>query len=87
MRQIGRVEEGMILAHRSLSRSEDETEIRAGEGAGGKDCEGHPPDDAAETGNIAALSLSRGLSLVVRLDLEPRVNSVAKGSGFLRSPE
>ena len=32
-------------------------------------------------GNLAALSLSRGLSLVVRLDSEPRVNSVAKGSG------
>src|SRR6202030_1340276 len=37
-----------FLAHRSHSRSEDETEIRAGEGAGGKDCEGHPPHDAAE---------------------------------------
>ena len=32
-------------------------------------------------GNLAALSLSRGLSLVVRLNSEPRVNSVAKGSG------
>ena len=32
-------------------------------------------------GNLAALSLSRGISLVVRLDSEPRVNSVAKGSG------
>jgi hypothetical protein len=32
-------------------------------------------------GNIAALSLSRGLSFVVRLDSEPRVNSVAIGSG------
>src|SRR6202023_3343653 len=31
-------------------------------------------------GNLAALSLSRGISLVVRLDSEPRVNSVAKGS-------
>src|SRR5580704_19559847 len=32
-------------------------------------------------GNIAALSLSQGISLVVHLDSEPRVNSVAKGSG------
>jgi hypothetical protein len=32
-------------------------------------------------GNLVALSLSRGISLVVRLDSEPRVNSVAKGSG------
>ena len=32
-------------------------------------------------GNLAALSLSRGISLVVRLDSEPRVNSAAKGSG------
>ena len=32
-------------------------------------------------GNIAALSLSQGISVVVRLDSEPRVNSVAKGSG------
>jgi hypothetical protein len=32
-------------------------------------------------GNLAALSLSRGISLVARLDSEPRVNSVAKGSG------
>ena len=32
-------------------------------------------------GNLAALSLSQGISLVVRLDSEPRVNSVAKGSG------
>jgi hypothetical protein len=32
-------------------------------------------------GNLAALSLSRSISLVVRLDSEPRVNSVAKGSG------
>jgi hypothetical protein len=30
--------------------------------------------------NLAALSLSQGISLVVRLDSEPRVNSVAKGS-------
>ena len=29
MRQIGWVEEGRFLAHRSPSRSEDETEIRA----------------------------------------------------------
>ena len=32
-------------------------------------------------GNLVALSLSQGVSLVVRLDSEPRVNSVAKGSG------
>src|ERR1700722_4602600 len=32
-------------------------------------------------GNLAALSLNQGISLVVRLDSEPRVNSVAKGSG------
>ena len=32
-------------------------------------------------GNLAALSLSQCISLVVRLDSEPRVNSVAKGSG------
>jgi hypothetical protein len=32
-------------------------------------------------GNLAALSLSQGISLVVSLDSEPRVNSVAKGSG------
>ena len=32
-------------------------------------------------GNLATLSLSRGISLVVRLNSEPRVNSVAKGSG------
>jgi hypothetical protein len=32
-------------------------------------------------GNLAVLSLSQGISLVVRLDSEPRVNSVAKGSG------
>src|SRR6202030_3362385 len=32
-------------------------------------------------GDVAALSLSRGISLVVRLDSDPRVNSVAKGSG------
>ena len=32
-------------------------------------------------GNLAALSLSRGISLVVSLDSDPRVNSVAKGSG------
>ena len=32
-------------------------------------------------GNLAALSLSQGISLVVRLNSEPRVNSVAKGSG------
>jgi hypothetical protein len=31
-------------------------------------------------GNLAVLSLSQGVSLVVRLDSEPRVNSVAKGS-------
>ena len=32
-------------------------------------------------GNLVALSLSQGISIVVRLDSEPRVNSVAKGSG------
>jgi hypothetical protein len=32
-------------------------------------------------GNLVALSLSQGISLVVRLDSEPQVNSVAKGSG------
>ena len=30
------MKKGGFLAHRSLSRSEDETEIRAGEGSGGK---------------------------------------------------
>ena len=33
--QIGGLRKGGFLAHRSLARSEDETEIRAGEGAGG----------------------------------------------------
>src|SRR4030081_1802045 len=32
-------------------------------------------------GPLAARSLSQGISLVVHLDSEPRVNSVAKGSG------
>jgi hypothetical protein len=32
-------------------------------------------------GSLVALSLSQGISLVVRLDSEPQVNSVAKGSG------
>ena len=32
-------------------------------------------------GNLVTLSLSQGISVVVRLDSEPRVNSVAKGSG------
>ena len=32
-------------------------------------------------GDLLALSLSQGISIVVRLDSEPRVNSVAKGSG------
>jgi len=32
-------------------------------------------------GNLLALSLSQGISIVVRLDSEPRVNSVTKGSG------
>ena len=32
-------------------------------------------------GNRVSVSLSKGISLVVRLDSEPRVNSVAKGSG------
>ena len=31
-------------------------------------------------GKLVTLSLSQGISLVVRLDSEPRVNSVAKGS-------
>lgn len=31
--------------------------------------------------NLVTVSLSRGISLVARLDSEPRVNSVAKGSG------
>jgi hypothetical protein len=32
-------------------------------------------------GNLVTVSLSRGISLVARLDSELRVNSVAKGSG------
>ena len=32
-------------------------------------------------GNLVTLSLSQGISVVARLDSEPRVNSVAKGSG------
>ena len=32
-------------------------------------------------GNLLALSLSQGISIVVRLDAEPRVNSITKGSG------
>ena len=32
-------------------------------------------------GNLVTLSLSQGISLVVRLDSEPRVNSITKGSG------
>jgi hypothetical protein len=32
-------------------------------------------------GNLVTLSLSQGISVVVRLDSEPHVNSVAKGSG------
>jgi transposase len=36
------LKKGGFLAHRSLSRSEDETEIRAGEGTGGKSRERHP---------------------------------------------
>jgi hypothetical protein len=32
-------------------------------------------------GNLVAISLSQGISIVVRLDSEPRVNSVTKGSG------
>jgi len=32
-------------------------------------------------GNLVVLSLSQGISLVVRLDSEPRVNSVVTGSG------
>jgi hypothetical protein len=41
------LKKGGFLVHRSLSRSEDETEIRAGEGIGRKGREGHPPRDAA----------------------------------------
>jgi hypothetical protein len=44
MGQIWRLKKGGFLAHRSLS-SEDETEIRAGEGTGGKGYEGHPAGD------------------------------------------
>jgi Transposase len=36
---------GGFLAHRSVSRSEDETEIRAGEGANGKGRKRHPAGD------------------------------------------
>jgi hypothetical protein len=36
---------GGFLAHRSVSRSEDETEIRAGEGASGKGRKRHPAGD------------------------------------------
>ena len=32
-------------------------------------------------GNLLALSLSQGISIVVRLNSEPRVNSITKGSG------
>src|SRR5580700_1168593 len=39
------MKKGGFLAHRSLSRSEDETEIRAGEGTGGKGRERHPAGD------------------------------------------
>jgi transposase-like protein len=38
---------GGFLAHRSLSRSEDETEIRAGERTGDTSREEYPPCDAA----------------------------------------
>ena len=41
------MKKGGFLAHRSLARSEDETEIRAGEGIGRKGREGHSPRDAA----------------------------------------
>jgi transposase len=39
---------GGFLAHRSVSRSEDETEIRAGEGASGKGRKRHPAGSAEE---------------------------------------
>jgi transposase len=42
------LKKGGFLAHRGLSRSEDETKIRAGEGTGGKGCVGNSPHDAAE---------------------------------------
>jgi len=44
---LGGLRKGGFLAHRSLSRSEDETEIRAGEAAGGRRDQRHPPRDAA----------------------------------------
>jgi hypothetical protein len=47
VRQIGRLRKGGFLAHRSLSRSEDETEIRTGERTGDASLEEHPPRDAA----------------------------------------
>jgi transposase-like protein len=39
------LKKGGFLAHRSLSRSEDETEIRAGEGTGRKGRDRHPAGD------------------------------------------
>ena len=48
-----------FLAHRSLSRSEDETEIRAGEGIGRKGREGHPPRDAAAFFSFSAPILNQ----------------------------
>ena len=41
----GGLKKGGFLAQRSLSRSEDKTEIRAGEGTGGKSRERHPAGD------------------------------------------
>ncbi len=45
---MGGLKKGGFLAHRSLSRSEDETEIRAGEGTGGKGRERHPAGDTRQ---------------------------------------
>ena len=62
MRQIGWVEEGRISGHRSLSRSEDETEIHADEGT----CGTSPPPlsahrhPASPFGTIIARKLRRG---------------------------
>jgi hypothetical protein len=42
---LGGLKKGGFLAHRSLSRSEDEIEIRAGEGTGGTGRERHPAGD------------------------------------------
>ena len=47
MRQILRVEEEDFWLIVAFQRSEDETEIRAGESAGGTGHEGYPPGDTA----------------------------------------